>query len=102
MAEQHQPTHQLSEDWRVSIESCIAFSSRDWSLHHRDAWLYGIIFGYGPEALIEMRMKHGWDDGTIARLEVLRRQYKEEKDQAALREYLKQTMRQHRQQQENQ
>lgn len=30
-----------------SLESCVACHSRDWSVHHRDAWLWGIICGWG-------------------------------------------------------
>lgn len=78
-----EPSTRLAENWRDSIESCMTFSSRDWSLNHRDAWIYGILFGYRPEALAEIKERHNWDDKTVARLLKLHRQYKEEKAQAA-------------------
>jgi hypothetical protein len=66
-------------DWRDSIEACIAFSSRDWSLNHRDAWLFGVIMGWSPEALAEQKQRHDWSDIAVARLKKLHEQYLKEK-----------------------
>ena len=57
-----------------SLECCIAFGSKDWSLNHRDAWMYGIVFGWG-NAINEVAFKHGWDTDTVARLNLLRKQF---------------------------
>ena len=65
-------------DWRDSIEVCIAFSSRDWSLNHRDAWLFGVIKGWSPEALAEQKQRHNWSDSTVTRLKKLHEQYLKE------------------------
>jgi hypothetical protein len=62
-------------DWRDSIEACIAFSSRDWSLNHRDAWIFGVINGWSPEALAEQKQRHNWSDSTVTRLKKLHEQY---------------------------
>ena len=65
-------------DWRASIKACIAFSSRDWSLNHRDAWIYGVIMGWSPEALAEQKQIHNWSDSTVTRLKTLHEQYLKE------------------------
>lgn len=59
-----------------SIRSTMTGHSRDWSLNHRDAWLYGIIVGwddengaYDPEVLRELKESFGWDDADIARMQ---------------------------------
>lgn len=62
----------------------MAFSSIDWTINQGNAWIYGIIFGYQPKALAEIKERHNWGDETVARLLRLRRQYKEEKAQAAM------------------
>ena len=65
-------------DWRDSIEACIAYSSRDWSLNHRDAWIYGVIVGYSPEGLAEQKQQHNWSNSTVTRLKKLHEQYLKE------------------------
>lgn len=59
-----------------SIEASIAFSSRGWSLDKRDAWVYGIVLGWG-DALEEVAERHGWDADTTARLRRLRVRYEQ-------------------------
>lgn len=59
-----------------SIATAIAFSPRDWSSHHRDAWIYGIVWGWDKESLEELKNKHKWRDGTVARLKFLHDKYK--------------------------
>ena len=54
-----------------SASAALIFSSRDQSLDHRDAWVYGILVGW-DEALLEVSTKFGWDDGTIERLKSYR------------------------------
>jgi hypothetical protein len=52
----------------------MAFSSRDWSLDSRDAWMYGI------NSFAEMRLKYQWDGRTAIRLLNLRDEYSELKN----------------------
>lgn len=59
-----------------SIATAIAFSPRDWSSHHRDAWIYGIVLGWDKEDLEELKNKHKWRDETVARLKFLHDKYK--------------------------
>lgn len=51
-----------------SLATVVAFSSRDWSANHRDAWIYAIVSGWDDEALAEVAAKHDWDAATVARL----------------------------------
>jgi hypothetical protein len=67
-----------------SLESTLAFDSRDWSLSRRDAWIYGIICGWEIEdpdplegeteddAVNEICQKHGFNK---KRLKQLRKNY---------------------------
>lgn len=50
-----------------SLHDVIALSSRDYSTNHRDAWVYGIVIGWG-DAIDEVANKHGWSPETIERL----------------------------------
>lgn len=63
-----------------SIATAIAFSPRDWSSHHRDAWIYGIVLGWDKEVLEELKNKHKWRDETVARLKFLHDEYKIKKN----------------------
>jgi hypothetical protein len=56
----------------------LATSSRDWSEHPADAWLYAVICGWDCEqaehdetcthgAMEEMQERHGWYDDTVAK-----------------------------------
>jgi hypothetical protein len=67
-------TDQTSEPLQALASLC-AFSARDWSTNREDAWLYGIVIGWGRAALLEVADLHGWDDATVARLRKLRAAY---------------------------
>ena len=62
-------------DWRDALHTCIALHPRDWSRHHRDAWIYGIVVGWGAESLDALKVLHGWTDETVERLRRLRQAY---------------------------
>ena len=59
------------ESFLVSMAHCMAVHSRDWGLDHRDAWLYGIVCGWG-DALQGVAERHSWDEATVERLQRLR------------------------------
>ena len=54
-----------------SIEAAIACSPRDWSLNKRDAWIYGIVFGWDGSSMDEVAKAHGWDASEVGRLKKL-------------------------------
>ena len=54
-----------------SIEATIACSPRDWSLNKRDAWIYGIVFGWDGSSMHEVAQAHGWDANEVERLKKL-------------------------------
>lgn len=58
----------------ASVADAMNFSSRDWGLNHRDAWIYGIVVGWG-DAINCVADRHGWADETVARLQRLHRAY---------------------------
>lgn len=51
-----------------SLATAIATHPRDWSLDHRDAWIYGIVIGWDAPALQELTAMHHWDAATVARM----------------------------------
>ena len=58
-----------------SIRTCMAQHVRDWSADRRDAWLWGIVFGW--EGCWESIAKqHRWTDETVSRLKQLHEQFK--------------------------
>ena len=59
-----------------SLETAIACHSRDWSTHHRDAWIWGIVCGWDEASMIELREQHHWDDKTVDRLKHLHAKFK--------------------------
>lgn len=63
-----------------SIATAIAFSPRDWSSHHRDAWIYGIVFGWDEDDLEELKKRYSWTNETVARLKFLHDEYKIKKN----------------------
>lgn len=67
-----------------SLKATISLHSRDWSLNHRDAWLYGIICGWDEFSLRELKKLHGWDDETISRLIKLNKDFESLQKQKAL------------------
>lgn len=62
----------IVRDPKESIACCLVFSPRDHGADHRDAWLYGVVIGWPPEALSELAVRHGWDTYQLARLQQLR------------------------------
>lgn len=50
-----------------SMRAAMAFDPRDWLINSGDAWLYGIVCGWG-NALGEVAALHKWDAAAIARL----------------------------------
>jgi len=64
-----------TEDPIVSLELCLCTSARDHSLYKRDAWVYGIIIGWG-ESTYEVAALHGWGTAEIDRLQRLHEKFK--------------------------
>lgn len=67
----------------ASIQSTLAFDSRDWGKDRADAWLWGIVIGWDgdPEngedsAMDEVAALHGWDAEAVARLRILHERFK--------------------------
>lgn len=58
-----------------SLHYAISFSGRDWSLDRADAWIYGVVIGWGSSALSEISHRFNWDDLTLSRLAKLRARY---------------------------
>lgn len=58
-----------------SFRGVVAQSPRDWSVNSYDAWLYGIIAGWG-ENLEEVGQRHRWRHEEIKRLARLRKIFK--------------------------
>lgn len=58
-----------------SLKSAISSHSRDWSLEKRDAWIYGIVNGWG-DALSEVAQLHNWSDLEQTRLKHLHEDFK--------------------------
>lgn len=56
-----------AEELWDSLRNCIAFSAKDWSLEKRDAWVFGIVLGWGG-ALPVIAKKHGWSEREMVRL----------------------------------
>lgn len=56
-----------------SIAGCMVSQPRDFSLDHRDAWAYWILFGWddAEQEIIDM---HKWKGDTLSRLRRLRKQ----------------------------
>lgn len=54
-----------------SLALAVALDPRDWCRHRTDAWIYGIVCGWGP-ALRQVAIVHGWNPKEIARLRRLR------------------------------
>lgn len=59
-----------------SICSAMVFSSKDWGIDKADAWIYGIAVGWDNEALVELKKKFNWSNGTIDRLKILHNNFK--------------------------
>lgn len=61
----------------TSIHDTICFDSKDYSLNHRDAWLYGIIVGWG-DSLDGISKKHNWSVEMTERLKRLHVSYQKQ------------------------
>lgn len=57
-----------------SLLECIVFGPKHWGEYKRDAWMYGIIVGWG-RSLPEIAKKHHWPPDEVARLRKLRAQF---------------------------
>lgn len=54
-----------------SLRSAVGRDFRDWSANPYDAWIYGIIVGWG-DALPVIAARHDWNDDAVVRLRTLR------------------------------
>lgn len=54
-----------------SLHSTIVTDPKDWSLHKRDAWLYGILVGW-DDCLPEIQKRFNWSDKDVSRLQKYR------------------------------
>lgn len=59
----------------ISLHNLCSFNVRDWSTDKGDAWIYGIVCGWG-NAIHEVAKSHGWDRATVTRLRKLPTRYK--------------------------
>lgn len=57
-----------TENVKESVENCMTFHARDWSLNKRDAWMYGIVCGWDDESMPEVAALHGWSAAEVERL----------------------------------
>jgi hypothetical protein len=55
-----------------SASACMTTHPRDWAQDSRDAWLWGLIVGWGEPALQELVNKFGWQTREVERLGLLR------------------------------
>ena len=62
-----------------SVRDTICLDSKDYSLNHRDAWLYGITAGWG-DCLDSIAQQHNWSADTVARLKRLNAAYQSQLD----------------------
>lgn len=58
-----------------SLSMVVSFSARDWASNSEDAWLYGVMNGWGDEALAEISVKFGWNRIDIVRLKSLHEKF---------------------------
>jgi hypothetical protein len=54
-----------------SLECLVALSARDWAATEEDAWLYGVVIGWGDEALRELAREFRWPRRVVSRLKRL-------------------------------
>ena len=57
-----------------SVRDTICLDSKDYSLNHRDAWLYGIVVGW-DDSLDSIARYHDWSTDTVSRLKRLHTAY---------------------------
>lgn len=51
----------------VNLQNVMNTDPRDWSTNKRDAYLYGVIVGWGS-AMKEVAKQHNWSDDTVERI----------------------------------
>lgn len=66
----------MEENPFESIKTCMATHVRDWSEDNRDAWMYGIVFGWDSASMKQLSKKFGWQRSDVERLKRLRKAYK--------------------------
>ena len=59
-----------------SLRNALAFDCRDWAKDKRDAWVWGVVFGWKGEAMDEVGEKHRWRKEERERLKVLHENFK--------------------------
>ncbi|MDP1527706.1 MAG: hypothetical protein Q8M20_18030 [Rhodocyclaceae bacterium] len=64
------------ENPKESIKTCMATSSKDWSLYERDAWIWGIVFGWDDESLVDLSKRHKWRNVDVDRLKRLHQKWR--------------------------
>jgi len=52
---------------KSSLKLTVTSDPRDWSINPSDAWIYGIVCGWGP-LLPEICRRHGWPEQLLADL----------------------------------
>lgn len=57
-------THNNESSPKNSLRSAMATDSRDWSANATDAWIYGIVCGWG-ECLPNICTRYGWAHDTL-------------------------------------
>ncbi|WP_040663666.1 hypothetical protein [Oscillibacter ruminantium] len=67
----------LIENPLESLSMTVPFSCRDWATEKRDAWVWGIICGWGDDCQREFEQKFGWDVNTFGRLKRLHTKFEE-------------------------
>lgn len=68
-----------SRQLRQAFQSMLAFSPRDWGQVEEDAWLYGVVFGWGGDpdvaddagAWQEIADRFNWDEERLSRVKRL-------------------------------
>lgn len=72
-----------------SLKNVVAFSCRDWSANPEDAWIYGIVFGWGFDEEdegksctdeLEKKFVGKWDKLDTERLKILHKNYEKAKE----------------------
>lgn len=64
-----------------SLHDTVVFDSKDWGKYEKDAWLYGIIVGWGEEdeeresIFKEFSERLGWSRETWDRLQLLHKEF---------------------------
>lgn len=74
MAEYPWPYPKPITDAGESMRVTMATDPRDWSKYKRDAWLWGIVFGW-ESCWDNVAKQHGWDKANTERLKKLHEQF---------------------------